>query len=83
MEQFHSHEYVKFIKQVSTSAYSDLCTGAGGKTAINKFNIGENDCPPFYGVYTLSQISCGGSIDAAVMLNHGETDICINWAGEY
>lgn len=77
MEQFHSPEYVKFIKQISTSAHRDLCKESG-----TKFNIGESDCPPFYGVYSLSQISCGGSIDAAIMLNHGDADICVNWAGK-
>ena len=78
MEQFHTPEYIKFIKQISPAAHKDLCVGSSGM----EFNIGESDCPPFYGVYSLSQISCGGSIDAAVMLNHGDADICINWAGK-
>ena len=32
-------------------------------------------------MWDLAQISTGGSIDAAVMLNHKMTDVCINWAG--
>lgn len=30
---------------------------------------------------TFSQISAGGSIDGAKILNNGEADICINWGG--
>ena len=77
MEQFHNKDYVKYIKNISPMAHRDLCVGTDGP----KYNIGESDCPAFCGVYNFSQISCGGSIDAAVMLNHGEADICINWAG--
>lgn len=44
-------------------------------------NIGETDCPVFEGLYNFGQISAGGSIDAAIKLNHGKSDICINWAG--
>jgi len=72
---------VSYIKKISSPAHRDLCLGSEVKPFTNKFNIGENDCPPFYGVYKLSQISCGGSIDAAIMLNHKNADICINWAG--
>ena len=32
-------------------------------------------------MFDLAQISTGGSIDAAVMLNHRMADVCINWAG--
>ena len=46
-----------------------------------KFNVGENDCPWFPGLFEFSQISCGGSIDAAIKLNHRSSDLCINWAG--
>ena len=35
----------------------------------------------FPGLFEFSQISCGGSIDAAIKLNHRSSDICINWAG--
>ena len=51
------------------------------KTCLAIVHIGESDCPAFQGLYSFAQISCGGSIDAAVMLNNGKADICINWAG--
>ena len=59
-----------------------LCQSSSGPTGIfggmsslsrkkcEKFNVGENDCPWFPGLFEFSQISCGGSIDAAIKLNH-------------
>ena len=32
-------------------------------------------------MFDLAQIAAGGSIDGAIMLNHGRADIAINWAG--
>jgi len=45
-------------------------------------HIGESDCPVFEGLFNFAQISCGASIDSAVMLNNDDADICINWAGK-
>lgn len=45
------------------------------------YSVGDSDCPIFPGCFTLSEISTGGSIDAAVMLNHKLADVCINWSG--
>ena len=55
--------------------------GVGVGTQQDSFKVGENDCPWFPGLFEFSQISCGGSIDAAIKLNHRSSDICINWAG--
>lgn len=43
-------------------------------------NVGE-DCPVYSGLYEFCQISAGGSIAGAIKLNHGQSDIAINWAG--
>ena len=43
-------------------------------------NVGE-DCPVYSGLYEFCQISAGGSIAGAIKLNHGQSDITINWAG--
>jgi histone deacetylase 1/2 len=32
-------------------------------------------------MFQFCQISAGGSVGGAVKLNHGESDIAINWAG--
>ncbi|TNV80740.1 hypothetical protein FGO68_gene14297 [Halteria grandinella] len=76
MAAFHSHDYIEHLKRAAPS----LVSGAGIETQ-HKFNVGENDCPCFPGLYEFSQISAGGSLDAAIKLNHKSADICINWAG--
>jgi hypothetical protein len=48
--------------------------------ALKRFNVGE-DCPVFDGLYTFCQTYAGGSVGGAVKLNHGHSDIAINWAG--
>ena len=42
--------------------------------------MGE-DCPVFHGLYAFCQSYAGGSLGSAVKLNHGDSDIAINWAG--
>jgi histone deacetylase 1/2 len=51
-------------------------------TQMQKFNVGEyTDCPIFDGMYEFCSTYTGCSIDGAVKLNHGLTDIAINWSG--
>jgi histone deacetylase 1/2 len=45
-----------------------------------RFNI-DDDCPVFPGIYQFCQLSAGGSIKGARLLNNRECDIAINWAG--
>jgi histone deacetylase 1/2 len=68
---FHTKEYVDFLSTVTRSTRKPL---------KEKFNIGP-DCPAFKGVFPFSQASAGGSIGAAVLINRGDADIAINWAG--
>lgn len=70
VSKFHSHDYIEYMENIS-------------KTDIKskQFNIGETDCPIFDGMLTFSQLSAGGSIDGARILNNGEADISINWGG--
>lgn len=76
MKKFHLPEYIEYLEKISPNVVDHFIPG--GDT---KFNIGENDCPAFTGMYEFSCISAGGSIDAATKLNNGSSDICINWAG--
>lgn len=39
------------------------------------------DCPVFDGLYDFCATYTGCSIDGAVKLNHGLTDVAINWSG--
>lgn len=73
MTAFHSPEYIEHLKRANPSLLNDGFDP--------KFNVGENDCPLFPGLYEFSQISAGGSLDAAIKLNHKSSDICVNWAG--
>ena len=51
-------------------------------TQMTRFNVGEcTDCPVYDGLFEFQQIASGASIDGAVKLNHGATDIAINWSG--
>ena len=44
------------------------------------FNMGE-DCPVFDGLFHFCRRYAGGSIEGAVKLNQGDSDIAINWSG--
>lgn len=74
MTAFHSPEYIEHLKRAAPSIITN-------NYDQHKFNVGENDCPCFPGLFEFSQISAGGSLDAAIKLNHKSSDICINWAG--
>ncbi|KAJ3437133.1 histone deacetylase rpd3 [Anaeramoeba flamelloides] len=72
--KFHSLEYIRFLETITPDNLDEFTE------KLDQFNIGD-DVPIFDGVLEFSQISAGGSIDGARKLNHGETDIAINWAG--
>lgn len=77
MQAFHSDDYINHLKVVRPSMIK-----ANTKQANIQYNIGESDCPCFKGLWDFSQISAGASLDAAIKLNHGSADICVNWAGK-
>ncbi|RKP39010.1 histone deacetylase Rpd3 [Dimargaris cristalligena] len=74
MTQFHTDEYIDFLKTVCAENAKDLHEHTA------KYLSGE-DCPVWEGIYEFCSISAGGSIAAANKLNHGEADIGINWSG--
>lgn len=79
MMQFHSKDYVHFLRTVKlmSSLNSDV------KELMKRFCIGTGalDCPIFEGMFDFTQISVGGSLAAAYKLNQQQADICINWSG--
>ncbi|MES1913480.1 MAG: hypothetical protein MHM6MM_005681, partial [Cercozoa sp. M6MM] len=76
MAQFHSPEYVEFLRRVTPSNARRL----GEELA--RFGFGDNhDCPVFDGMYDFCRIYSGGSIDGAVKLNHRLSDVAVNWSG--
>jgi len=72
--KFHSDDYIDFLRLVTPDNLHEYTK------QMQRFNVGE-DCPVFDGMFQFCQISAGGSLGGAMKLNHGETDIAINWAG--
>lgn len=74
MTQFHTDEYVDFLKKV-TPDNMELYQKEQGR-----FNVGD-DCPVFDGLFEFCGISAGGSMEGAARLNRGKCDVAVNWAG--
>ena len=65
--RFHTLSHIRFLQQ------------AGVASPLHE--KAREDCPIFENMFEFSQICAGASIDAAMLLNHGLADVCINWAG--
>lgn len=77
LQAFHSEEYVDFLKHVNPDNIKSYTVAQ-----LQKFGMGDNtDCPAFDGVYEFCCTYTGCSIDGAIKLNHGLSDIAINWSG--
>jgi histone deacetylase 1/2 len=77
---FHSVDYINFLKRIDPE-FGNMRYNA---SQSRKYNVGPNeDCPAFAGLYEFSQLTTGASLDAAVQLCLGQTDIAINWAGGF
>ncbi|MCJ1235070.1 histone deacetylase [Varicellaria rhodocarpa] len=74
MTQFHTDEYVDFLKKVTPDNMEAYQKEQG------KFNVGD-DCPVFDGLFEFCGISAGGSMEGAARLNRGKCDVAVNWAG--
>ncbi|KAI8607597.1 hypothetical protein BC830DRAFT_1263399 [Chytriomyces sp. MP71] len=84
MTKFHTDEYIDFLRRVTfEGTLPGSAEAAELKKYEAKFNAGDysGDCPLFDGLYEFCMLSAGGSIDAALRLNSGRSDIAINWAG--
>ena len=74
MTQFHTDEYVEFLKKVTPDNMDQYQKEQG------RFNVGD-DCPVFDGLFEFCGISAGGSMEGAARLNRGKCDVAVNWAG--
>uniref|UniRef100_A0A915B029 Histone deacetylase n=1 Tax=Parascaris univalens TaxID=6257 RepID=A0A915B029_PARUN len=74
MERFHSKDYIDFLQRVSPKTADQY------EHLFAQFNIGE-DCPVFDGIFEFCSISTGASLSGVSRLNHGLSDIAINWSG--
>ena len=74
MTQFHTDEYIDFLKRVTPDNMEQYQKEQG------KFNVGD-DCPVFDGLFEFCGISGGGSMEGAARLNRQKCNIAVNWAG--
>ncbi|KAL8830525.1 MAG: hypothetical protein Q9170_005700 [Blastenia crenularia] len=74
MTQFHTDEYVEFLKKVTPDNMEAYQKEQG------RFNVGD-DCPVFDGLFEFCGISAGGSMEGAARLNRQKCDVAVNWAG--
>ena len=69
-------DYIDFLKKISPDNLKSFAS------QMQTFNVGEyTDCPVFDGLFEFCSTYTGCSLDGAVKLNHGLTDIAINWSG--
>ncbi|KRX05810.1 hypothetical protein PPERSA_02342 [Pseudocohnilembus persalinus] len=94
MSQFHSRDYIEYLQNYISQDKVKILQNLGEDFPIinedeknslenkKQFGIGlQADCPGFDGLYSFSQLSAGGSIDAAHLLINNMADIAINWGG--
>jgi histone deacetylase 1/2 len=76
LQLFHSEDYVQFLQKINPDNIKQY------SSQLQKHNMGEfTDCPIFDGIHEFCATYSGCSIDGAMKLNHGLTDIAINWSG--
>ena len=74
MAQFHAEDYVDFLAKITPDTQHEHAA------QMQRYNLGE-DCPIFDGLFDFCKLYTGGSVDGAVRLNHGLSDVAINWSG--
>ena len=74
LKGFHTEDYINFLSHVTVENQENL------KQQLQHFNMTE-DCPVFEGLWEFCRLYAGASIQAATRLNHGLSDIAINWSG--
>lgn len=76
LARFHSNDYIEFLSQINPDNMKQFTI------QMQRFNVGEyTDCPVFDGLYEFCVTYTGCSVDGAIKLNHGLTDIAVNWSG--
>ena len=78
LQKFHTEEYVSFLRKITP----ELVRQNNDVRNLKKFGIGEyTDCPVFPEMLEFCQIYTGCTLDGVQKLNHGLTDIAVNWSG--
>jgi acetoin utilization protein AcuC len=71
---FHTPEYIKTLKRVSTGKLDERDLFAG---------LGTEETPVFHDLYDYAVLAAGGSITAAKLIIDGKADIAFNPSGGY
>ena len=71
MTQFHAADYIDFIKRVTPDNQHEFAKQHGTVVTTSRLD----------GLHDYCRVYAGGSIDGAKKLNHGLTDVAINWSG--
>lgn len=74
LRQFHSAEYIEFLSRINPDNVDNF------NNQLRMYNFSD-DCPVFEGMFEFCKLYTGASIQGAQMLNQGQCDIAINWAG--
>lgn len=74
MHTFHTPEYINFLKNVTPENQERFAKELKSYAFMS-------DCPVFDRIFDYCQMYTGGSVGGAVRLNHGMSDIVINWSG--
>ena len=72
--RFHSDDYVYFLQTVGPENAPDRLR------ECQRFNV-DSDSPAFAGLYEFCCSYASSSLQAAQLLNSGQADIAVNWAG--
>jgi hypothetical protein len=51
---FHSDKYINYLKRVAPNLLENSQNPGGAAKETEKFNVGENDCPCFPGLFEFS-----------------------------
>ncbi|KAI1722990.1 histone deacetylase domain-containing protein [Ditylenchus destructor] len=73
MMQFHCENYTKALENIEKTNRQHI--------SCAEWDLGTVDNPVFKGIFRYSQLSCGGSLCAARLINLNKTEIAINWMG--
>ena len=76
LSAFHSEDYVSFLRRITSDTVRAEVQKWGAR-----FNVGDDECPFFDGLFDFCAISSGSSMLAARHLARENASIAINWSG--
>lgn len=82
LSNYVSPQKLSLFKQLGMKVQEPDKAAKTNKKKQEQYGIDvQEDCPGFDGLWNFSQLSTGGSIDAAHLIINNDADIAINWGG--